>query len=306
MKSVTDLFFRGMHAIMTPAAMMTLVCLAVLATNGVESEADEEKANVPKTGESESGRMVLIPAGWFEMGCVPGDLECEDREKPRKRVYVNAFYMDVHEVTVAEYRECVKAGKCETAKESDSGKYAAYNNWDKPGHENHPINSVNWHEALTYCTWRGKRLPTEAEFEKALRGGAEGKKYPWGDAAVPSSRFGNYADESARRRFPEWNRAISGYDDGYVGTSPACAMEKNAYGLCDISGNVWEWCADWYEEDWYSRMPERNPKNDTPSPTRVLRGCGWNNFTRLLRASYRFSSKPSARSPNGGFRCARD
>jgi len=255
--------------------------------------------------------FVQIPAGWFQMGCVPGNKECGDDEKPRKRVYVDAFYLEVHEVTVAEYSKCVDAGVCKTPYTKNPSswdkRYEIYEfayNWGT-NRSDHPINGVDWYDAKTYCEWRNTRLPTEAEFEKVLRGGEEGKKYPWGDSSTPPSYYGNYADESAKRTLSAW---ISGYADGYVGTSPVCAMAKNPYGLCDISGNIYEWCADWYAEDWYSRMPERNPENEYESQhrMRIVRGGGWFRTCVGLRASARGRYPPATGSFFRGFRCARD
>ncbi len=251
------------------------------------------------------GDMVKIPAGWFKMGCSPGDSQCDNDEKPRKRVYVDAFYMDVHETTVAEYRQCVSAGSCKAAKVSSDKKRGPYYNWDKSGRDDHPINGVSWNDANSYCQWKGKRLPTEAEFERALRGGFEGRKYPWGNSSTPPSQYGNYADESAKRRFSDWT-IIKGYDDGYAGTAPVCRFSQNEHGLCDISGNVWEWCEDWYDKDFYNRMPARNPINRTKASNRVLRGGGWLAYPRYLRSSGRYWGNPADRNIYGGFRCSRD
>lgn len=250
--------------------------------------------------------MVLIPAGWFWMGCPPEDKHCQDDERPRRRIFLDAFFMDIHEVTVGEYRECVKANKCKAAMESNHPKWGEFYNWGKSSRNDHPINSMDWDDARDYCAWRGKRLPTEAEYEKALRGGKEGKKFPWDDSAMPPFRYGNYADESAMKKLPEWSWALVGYNDSYVGTSPVCAMSRNPYGLCDISGNVWEWCADAYEKDWYARMPERNPRNDTPSQSRVRRGGSWNAYPIELRAANRDAWQSTVRYGGIGFRCVQN
>jgi formylglycine-generating enzyme required for sulfatase activity len=217
--------------------------------------------------------------------------------------------MDVHEVTVAEYKQCVQAGVCKTpAKESDStstDKFAY--NWGKSSQGNHPINGVDWNDANSYCNWKGKRLPTEAEFERALRGGSDGQIYPWGNSKNPPAQYGNYADATYSSRFPK-DKAVfpKSYNDGYVGTSPVCSMKRNAYGLCDISGNVWEWNQDWHDKGWYSNMPERNPINSQNNSDRVLRGGSWVNSPRFVRASFRGSTEPSYRYFKVGFRCSRD
>jgi formylglycine-generating enzyme required for sulfatase activity len=182
--------------------------------------------------------MVRLPGGTFMMGCVDGDSQCGNDEKPAHRVNLDSFYLDVHEVTVAEYAQCVNAGVCKPALIADN-EYDEFYNWNKPGRKNHPVNGVDWNDAHTYCQWRGKRLPTEAEFEYALRGGSQGYIYPWGNNNTPPRGYGNYPDESAHRSFSDWSY-FAGYDDGYVGTAPVCSFTRNPYGLCDISGNVWE------------------------------------------------------------------
>jgi len=258
----------------------------------------EEQLNPP-------AGMVLIPAGSFQMGCMPADGECDKDERPRREINLDAFYLDVHEVTVAEYRQCVEAGKCEPIKVSEDKEEAEWYNWNSKEREDHPINAVDWNNANAYCAWRDKRLPTEVEFEKALRGGLEMKKYPWGYSPKPPARFGNYADETAKSIFKEWDWEILGYNDGFAGTAPVCSMTKNAFGLCDISGNVWEWCADWYQEDWYTQMPDHNPLNETPAQHRSIRGGGWDYALWNLRSSNRVFGFPHGVYIIGGFRCAR-
>lgn len=250
--------------------------------------------------------MVLIPAGNFKIGCVPGDGECDADERPAKDIFLDAFYLDLHEVTVAEYRACVDTGNCKAIELPKDEKEAAWYNWGAKDREDHPINGVSWNDASAYCGWRQKRLPTEAEFEKVLRGGKDRKKYPWGNAGDPPAKFGNYADTSAKREFKDWDWEILNYDDGFVSTAPVCSFAKNPYGLCDISGNVWEWCADWYDENWYGAMPEQNPFNETAAQYRVLRGGAWDYAVWNLRASNRVSGPPHGVYLVGGFRCARN
>ena len=184
--------------------------------------------------------MVLIPAGEFQMGS--HDAEADTSEKPLHTVYVDAFYMDVHEVTNAEFKAFVDANP-DWQKEAVDAKnhYIAtyFPSWEGDSIQaNEPVTGVNWHAAMAYAKWAGKRLPTEAEWERAARGGLEGKKYPWGDE--PNFDMANYG-----QRFGSPKSA---------GTYPA-----NAYGLYDMSGNVWEWVLDAYEEDFYANSPRRNP-----------------------------------------------
>ncbi|MDP8222749.1 MAG: SUMF1/EgtB/PvdO family nonheme iron enzyme [Candidatus Lernaella stagnicola] len=262
---------------------------------------------------SPSAGMVSIPAGAFDQGCVPAQATtCPDNAGPRRRVELDAFFLDVHEVTVAAYKECVDAGACRApANKKPAGideKWARYDfayTWDRWFRNNHPINGVTWDDAAGYCRWRGKRLPTEAEFEKALRGGSPDNIFPWGDDAAPSPGFGNYADDTAHKKFHFW-RVFQGYDDGYVGTSPVCSFEKNAYGLCDIAGNLWEWCADAYEADWYARMPAKNPLNEANVGLRVVRGGGFRGTPSSATASHRVGLPRNEYVSSRGFRCAKN
>jgi len=290
------------------AAIIAFLSFAVACRHGEPAQgATPTPAPTPSSSQAPmpaTGGMVRIPAGTFTMGCAPGERYCEAYEQPRHMVTLSPFFMDIHEVTVAEYGQCVSAGKCKKphSKRYDQEVY----NWDKPGRENYPVNGVSWNDANTYCRWRGKRLPTEAEFEYALRGGNEGYLYPWGNDDTPPPRFGNYADESARRRFPAWTWILDGYDDGYVYTSPVCSFTRNAYGLCDIGGNVGEWTADWYGENYYQSSPPNNPPGASSGWTRVLRGGNFVANRWYFRAASREHGEPTYWNCDLGFRCARD
>jgi formylglycine-generating enzyme required for sulfatase activity len=235
-----------------------------------------------------SDGMARIPAGWFMIGCSPEDSECEDDENPSMRVYMDSFYMDVHEVTQEEYQACVLAGSCEAINESACYKWTGMR-WGKGGGLNYsfkgsdqPVVCVSWKQARTYCLAQRKRLPTEAEWEYAARGGTSG------------SRYGNL-DAIA------WYKGNS--DDK---THPVGRLQPNAYGLYDMLGNVWEWCDGWYDKDWYSRMSERNPVNRIEGSIRVLRGGGWNFSHKFVRVSTRYEYDPLNWDSHTGFRCSRD
>ncbi len=227
-----------------------------------EPERQQEKQAVPEGEAKPLAGMVPIPAGKFWMGCNERvDQECRPNE-PGRSVSVDAFSIDRTEVTVAEYRKCVQAGKCTPP---DTGQQC---NWAQTARDDHPINCVDWSQAKAYCEWAGKRLPTEAEWEKAARG-TEGFKYPWGNEKFDSAH-------------PQANIGATNWGTMPVGSYPV----SKAYSLQDMAGNVAEWVA------------------DNVGFGRGLRGGSWQNFSDQARASLRNSSAPGYRNPNIGFRCA--
>lgn len=233
------------------------------------------------------GEMAPVPAGSFEMGrshklpddglkWVPHILR-DDR--PVHTVSLGAFEIDVQEVTSGEYAEFLDA------KETRFEPPHYWPGGQPPeGRSRDPVANVTWDEADAYCRWRGKRLPTEAEWEKACRGGLESEKYPWGNAD---------ADET------------NAHFDSVKGPKRVCSYEKNGYGLCDMAGNVWEWTADIYAKDYYQRTPAENPEGAAEGSYRVLRGGSWADVPKFLTCAHRSFARPEERSPNIGFRCVR-
>ena len=222
-------------------------------------------------------RYVWIPAGEFQMGEVPRDSKVLVREKPRHRVQITkGFWMARTPITVGAYKRFVQAegGKMPPAPHFDS-------KWKKG---DHPIVNVTWEEAKAYCEWAGGRLPSEAEWEYAARGGKEGWKYPWGDRI--STDRANYG-------------GLKG------GTTPVGSFEANGLGLHDVAGKVWEWCADWFDQGYYAGSPEKDPSGPAGGTVRVLRGGAWVNLARLLRTSYRNWLVPAYRNYSLGFRSVR-
>ena len=239
--------------------------------------------------------MVMVAAGEFWMGCNPKvDSDCEADEKPGRKVYLDAYLIDKTEVTVEQYGRCVQAGGCKKPK---TGKYY---NWGKSGRGRHPINGVDWNDAKSYCKWTGKRLPTEAEWEKAARG-ADGRKYPWGKQKA-SCRYAVMDDKSTKGSAGDETDGC-----GEDRTWAVCSKENgnSPYGLCDMAGNVWEWVEDWYGKDYYSGGPRRNPGGPGSGGERVLRGGSWLSSTYGVRASNRYRDVPGTRDYYLGFRCVR-
>ena len=233
--------------------------------------------------------MALVPAGPFRMGSNEGAAD----EQPEHYVNLDAFYMDVYEVTNAAYAQCVSENACSAPSDEE---YA------DPERAQYPVAQVSWDDATAFCTWRGARLPTEAEWEKAARGGLDGQAYPWGDM-IPSCPRGT----------PSGVPNEAKYDDGvkcqFMGSEPVGSYAPNGYGLYDMAGNVWEWVNDRYQMDYYSAYPENgwpdNPAGPDQGNYRVLRGGSWDDVPGFLRAAERSKSSPSSRYVGSGFRCAR-
>ncbi len=238
---------------------------------------------------STSAEMVLVPAGPFWMGCAPADNDCREDEKPRHEVYLDAFYIDKTEVTMAEYRRCVNAKACKAPRTGVSC------NWPKLSRNTHPVNCVNWKKANTYCKWVDKRLPTEAQWEKAARG-TDSRIFPWGDQAASCS-YAIMRDNDENGCGRDLTRP--------VGSKPTGA---SPYGALDMAGNVQEWVADHYVESYYKHSPHRNPPGPIGMPDRtwrVHRGGAYSSYDGAvdLRASSRDANNSGDWSQ--GFRCAR-
>jgi len=223
----------------------------------------------------QDGYTVLIPDGVFSMGCVPGDSECSEWEEPSRPTRVDSFRIDAREVTVAGYDRCVRAGACDPAHADDASRNPHCNR-GRADRADHPINCVDRAGAQAYCAWTGGRLPTEAEWEFAARGGLDGKIYPWGDENVSCERAVMDDGEEGCGNGGTWS----------VGAKPA---GRNGYGLYDMAGNVWEWCAD--SDDGFFG---------------VVRGGGWDDLSPDLRASARAPFLPDSKHRAVGFRCVRD
>ncbi|MGA6829282.1 formylglycine-generating enzyme family protein [Nitrospira sp. NS4] len=225
--------------------------------------------------------MVEIPEGPFAMGS-DGTQALED-ERPMHQVWLPVFFMDLHEVTTAQYAGFLAA----------TGRPAPWL-WETVNlaqHSDRPVIGVDWHDADGYCRWKGKRLPTEAEWEKAARG-TDGRLYPWGNKA-PDKDLANFA-LGARFSYSQVLMPVQSYE-----------MGRSPYGLFNMAGNVWEWVQDWYATHYYDGSPERNPQGPEQGQFKVLRGGSWSDLPKYLLAYGRFKLPPDTKNSYTGFRCVK-
>jgi formylglycine-generating enzyme required for sulfatase activity/serine/threonine protein kinase len=232
--------------------------------------------------------MALIPAGEFKMGSTDGDPD----EQPVHNVYLDAFYIDVYEVTNARYRACVEAGTCIMPPWNPSDTRSSY--YGNPSFANYPVIYITWDKAKAYCEWRKASLPSEAQWEKAARGGLVGMDYPWGNSPAV-----------CQKGAPNGARFNDGASCDKADTEAVGSYSPNGYGLFDMAGNVWEWSADWYSATYYSSQTAFvNPPGPETGEARVVRGGAWYFNALGLRVATRGRYPPN--SPyNIGIRCAR-
>jgi sulfatase modifying factor 1 len=278
--------------------------------------------------------MVRIDAGDFLMGGNAVEGFPEDGEGPVRRVRLSAFAIDRNPVTNKEFAEFVEA----TGHVTDAERYgwsfvfamllpddfpptravvgmpwwrqvhgATWRHPEGPGSDigdrhDHPVVHVGWGDAAAYAGWAGKRLPTEAEWEHAARGGLKRRRYPWGDELTPE---GEHRCNIWQGEFPVSNTA----EDGWVGTSPVGGYAPNGFGLHDMAGNVWEWCADWFSVGWHRTASQQDPTGPPTGERRVQRGGSYlchQSYCNRYRVAARMSQTPDSTAGNVGFRCARD
>lgn len=231
--------------------------------------------------------LMYIPAGKFQMGNhIPTEWTGED-ELPLHDVYLDAFWMDQTEITNAQYQKCVAIKECTPPHSTASETRKSY--FDNPEFAVFPVIQVDWEQASVYCKWAGRRLPTEAEWEKAAKGDTD-QIYPWkGDAVGPS--FANYDMDD------DWPNA----DTSEAGSILAGA---SPYQVMELAGNVYEWVADWYDASYYSQSPAENPAGPADGSSRVIRGGSWSSDALFIRAASRLPYYPDGFANDIGFRCA--
>jgi serine/threonine-protein kinase len=233
--------------------------------------------------------MVFVPAGQFLMGSNQGDDGSDGDEFEQHTVTLGAFWIDIFEVTNAQYALCVADGACQPPSETKSYTRNAY--YNDPQYAGYPVIYVDWNDANAYCTWTGRRLPTEAEWEKAARG-ENGQTYPWGNGE-PTCDLANFWGKDGG------NSACVG-DTTVAGSYPAGA---SPYGALDMAGNVWEWVSSLYKP--YPYQADDGREDLGASGARALRGGGWNNNWNRVRAADRDLNDPTGTYNIVGFRCAR-
>jgi formylglycine-generating enzyme required for sulfatase activity len=253
------------------------------------------------------------------MGCVDNGGNCASDELPRHRVTITkGFWLARTEVTVQQFRQFVEETGYKTQAEAGAGAFVWNEgrwevrpdaSWRTPFFgqtEDHPVVCVSWGDCEAYCRWAGYRLPTEAEWEYAARGGLDGRGYPWGRSSNPvegGRNLANLADESGKRKHPRWT-VVVGYDDGYPETAPVGSFAPNSWGLFDVLGNVWEWCADGKRV--YDEREVVDPLGPVRGRRRAVRGGSWDSSPALLTLSKRGANALAGAAFNLGFRCARD
>ena len=309
---------------------------------GVAAGADAAGKNRRIVTNSLGMTLVEVPAGEFLMGNAdaPEKLakafpaiekrridELADEVPLHKVRITKPFVMGAHEVTIAQFKKFVEAAGYQTEAERDGTGGWGYNrtkndfegrkreySWRNPGFKqahDHPVVNVTWNDAVAFCDWLSNkehqryRLPTEAEWECACRAGAR-TTYSAGDDTKQLAETSNMYDERTAKVFPQWKEHAARGSDGFEFTAPVGSLRPNAFGLYDMHGNVWEWCSDWYGEDYYAKSPVDNPQGPKSGKVRVRRGGSWQTWPFYCRASFRNWNTPETRYVLVGFRVVRE
>ncbi|MFC4970257.1 formylglycine-generating enzyme family protein [Paenibacillus sp. GCM10023248] len=311
-------------------------CCSVSRNNALMNTSMElKKPKLFGSMQADKNNMIYLSGGEFLMGTDDKDGFPSDGEGPVRSVTVDPFYIDPCTVTNLEFKSFVDATSYVTDAEKFGWSFvfhlfvsahgvkilgstvqtpwwlavegACWNSPEGPGstiedRPDHPVIHVSWNDAMAYCQWAGKRLLTEAEWEFAARGGLVQKRYPWGDVLKPE---GNHMCNIWQGKFPVKNNA----SDGFIGTAPVKTFEPNGYGLYQISGNVWEWCSDWFSPNFHVNGPRVNPVGPSSGSSRVMRGGSYlchKSYCNRYRLAARSKNTPDSSTGNMGFRCAAD
>jgi formylglycine-generating enzyme required for sulfatase activity len=265
-------------------ALLGLVAYPAMAAAPVEKGAKElptgqkpSQQEKPAGTQPQEGSMAVVPAGEFMMGSPTGDSD----EQPAHKVYVDSFSMDKYEVTVGQYAAFLQAKGIDPPSD--------WKTMNRSEHQKRPVANVDWADAFAFCKWAGKRLPTEAEWEKAARG-TDDRLYPWGNDP-PTPLHANFGKS-------DWS------NHGVLAPIGSFESGKSPYGIYDMAGNVWEWVNDWYDYNYYKASPSQNPTGPSSGGTKVIRGGAWNSNPRAMRSSNRSLTSPTDQGLTG-FRCAK-
>jgi formylglycine-generating enzyme required for sulfatase activity len=306
----------------------SLPIVVLLAIGGAVSpphiSADDLATNEKEAVNFLGMRLVRISPGTFTMGSPKQEAGRDVDEEQHEVQITRPFYLGKHEVTLREFRAFVRETGYRTEPERDGEGGSAYTQqdgvwkfegrkpeyiWSKTGFprtDDHPVSNVTWNDAVAFCQWlsskegRKYRLPTEAEWEYCCRAGTT-TRYHHGDGEEGLISIANIADASGKRMLPAWKMAVS-HDDGFPFTAPVGQFQPNAWGLHEMHGSLWEWCADFYDAEYYQRSPRQDPQGPAEGAMRVARSGCWNEGSRTCRSADRSKGVPSYRSSGVGFR----
>jgi sulfatase modifying factor 1 len=318
----------------TPPAEAAPSC-CVPARSGSGGASERPHTGVRKEDASLEG-MIQLPGGSFLMGTDDGQGFPRDGEGPVRKITLDPYLISPYATTNAEFSTFVEQTGYQTDAERFGWSFVFYRflttkakkkvmgsvddapwwravkgaNWRRPEgpgsgiktRMKHPVIHISHNDALAYCAWSGKRLPTEAEWEYAARGGLEQMRYPWGETLTPE---GEHRCNIWQGEFPTRNTA----KDGYAGTAPVDSFAPNGFGLYNVSGNVWEWCLDWFSATFHVGGIKKNPKGPPTGTSRVIRGGSYlchKSYCNRYRVAARSSNTPDSSTGNSGFRCAAD